>query len=170
MRTHFFDQLRGLADRPAMTTSEAQIIPVEFNKGSATVKAGKTTTFYNVKDRDYTRLGVRHEGHIRMGHHVAVTPGEQIRLWGTRDEYDAEAKEFKKVSYNITFKIGDEAEYDSYNLIYTGKITKITNKTVMVKDPNYENKRLNFHDFSTKNHNFDAEDIARRNAETYQTI
>lgn len=32
----------------------------------------------------------------------------------------------------ITFIIGDIAEYDSYNLSYTGVITKISNKTVWI--------------------------------------
>ena len=65
------------------------------------------------------------------------------------------------------FKVGDVAEYDSYNLSYTGVITKITDKTVTIKK--YENsdtvKRLDLETFAWRNYDFDAAETARKNAE-----
>jgi len=71
----------------------------------------------------------------------------------------------------VYFEIGDEAEYDSYNLKYTGKIVSITEKTVTIK-PKYENKnrRLNIRDFAWRNWNFDSEKVAAENSDTMNYI
>ena len=63
-----------------------------------------------------------------------------------------------------TFKIGDTAEYDSYNLSYTGKIVSITEKIVTIL-PKYEtkNRRLKIQDFTFRNWNFDLERINNEN-------
>lgn len=71
-----------------------------------------------------------------------------------------------------TFFEGDEAEYDSYNLSYTGKITKITDKAVTIL-PRYNTskvKRLDLNTFAWRNHNFDSEETARKNHETSMYI
>ena len=67
----------------------------------------------------------------------------------------------------IRFGIGDPAEYDSYNLKYTGTITNITEKTVTIQ-PKYENKkrRLKLQDFAWRNYDFNSEKIAAENFET----
>lgn len=149
---------------------QGTVIPVQFNKGHAVVKSGKATTYYNVKDRNYTRRGMTYEGRIRTGHHVEVQPGEYIRLFGHHEIYDKDNNVVEK-DYDITFRVGDEAVYDEYNLIYTGKIVSITAKNVTVKDDQLmDKKRLNFYMFSSYNDNYDEERIARRNAETLQTI
>jgi len=69
------------------------------------------------------------------------------------------------------FTIGDPAEYDSYNLLYVGIITAITDKTVTIQ-PKYENKkrRLKLQDFAWRNWNFNAERVAQENFETSQYI
>lgn len=68
------------------------------------------------------------------------------------------------------FRIGDEAEYDSWNLHYTGRIVSIGKATVTI-DPGYDSKRrLKATDFAWRNWNFNSEEIARRNAETSQYI
>lgn len=69
------------------------------------------------------------------------------------------------------FKIGDEAEYDSYNLIYTGKIVSITDKSVTIQ-PKYAkgNKRLKLVDFAWRNYDFDSDKVAAKNAETSMYI
>lgn len=70
-----------------------------------------------------------------------------------------------------TFKIGDTAEYDSYNLSYTGVITSITEKTVTIRPRSAtRQRRLSIDSFSWRNWNFDAERIARENSETMMYI
>ncbi len=74
-----------------------------------------------------------------------------------------------------SFVVGDIAEYDSYNLSYTGEITKITDKCVTIvayKGHRGMEKthRLNLDTFCWRNHNFDAAETARQNAETSMYI
>jgi len=69
------------------------------------------------------------------------------------------------------FRLGDIAEYDSYNLKYTGQITSITGKNVIIK-PRFgsSTKRLDFRSFAWRNWNFDLDRISRENFETSQYI
>ena len=68
------------------------------------------------------------------------------------------------------FCVGDVAEYDSYNLSYTAPIKSITAKNVIFDTGSRfnrkETKRLNCDCFAWRNHDFDAVETARRNAET----
>lgn len=66
--------------------------------------------------------------------------------------------------FNRRFRIGDEVEYDSYNLKYTGKITAIGKTTVTITD-RQETRRLSLYDFIWRNWNFDAKMAAEHNAE-----
>jgi hypothetical protein len=72
------------------------------------------------------------------------------------------------------FKIGDRAEYDSYNLSYVGNITSITEKTVTIEayqgTPNAKRHRLSLVAFCWRNWNFDTEEIARKNSDTMNYI
>ena len=65
------------------------------------------------------------------------------------------------------FIIGDEAEYGSYNLIYTGRITKITDKIMQVTAyPGSSNERrhnLSLSEFCWRNESFDAVKVAHHN-------
>lgn len=72
---------------------------------------------------------------------------------------------------DITFKVGDTAEYDSYNLSYLGTITKITDKCVTI-DPKYgeRHRRLDLHTFMWRNHSFDLAAIEKSNMETSYSI
>ncbi len=67
------------------------------------------------------------------------------------------------------FNIGDEAEYGSYNLIYTGPITKITDKMVQITAyPNTRNEKkhnLSLDTFCWRNERFDAVKVAKHNQE-----
>lgn len=65
------------------------------------------------------------------------------------------------------FKVGDMAEYDSWNLTYYGEIVSITEKTVTI-DPKCggAKKRLKIADFCYKNYNFDLETVKAENYET----
>lgn len=72
-----------------------------------------------------------------------------------------------------TFCIGDEAEYDSYNLIYTGRITSISETTVVVTHGSKEHPERTFlylYKFCVKNEKFDAQEVAQKNAIESQCI
>lgn len=71
----------------------------------------------------------------------------------------------------LTFKIGDIAEYDSYNLSYLGKIVSITEKTVTI-EPRYEKtkRRLKLYEFAWRNYNFNLEQVEKENHETSMYI
>ena len=73
------------------------------------------------------------------------------------------------VKQGTTFALGDEAEYGSYNLSYTGTITKITEKCVtIVAYPNSNmsrTHRLSLNEFCWRNWDFDAVATAKRNNE-----
>lgn len=68
-----------------------------------------------------------------------------------------------------TFELGDIAEYDRYNLIYTGLITKITRKTVTIESHGRV-YRLDLNTFCWMNHKFNAEQVAAHNIETSYSI
>ena len=67
------------------------------------------------------------------------------------------------------FTMGDSAEYGSYNLIYTGPITKITDKMVQITAyPNTRNEtkhNLSLDTFCWRNEKFDADKVAKHNQE-----
>ena len=86
--------------------------------------------------------------------------GKSIRIYGTY-------RNGKTQQFDRVFKIGDEVEYDSYNLHYTGKIIAIGNKTVTVDTQRTYSptKRLDLHTFCWRNWDFDAAETARYNAE-----
>ena len=98
---------------------------------------------------------------INMGYtsyNVSIVPGKSITVQ-RKDEQPNE------------FRIGDEAEYDSYNLKYTGKITSITEKTVTIQ-PKYDNKkrRLKIDSFAWRNWDFDSIKVAEQNFDTMNYI
>lgn len=69
-----------------------------------------------------------------------------------------------------TFVVGDEAECDSYNLRYTGVITKITEKCVTIVEhkgnPNMERTfRLSLNEFCWRNFDFNAATVHAKNLE-----
>lgn len=90
-----------------------------------------------------------------------VTPGERIEIH--------EHKSTGILTSVRIFVIGDECEHGSYNLTYTGKIEGITAKNVMV-DTGGGTKRLRIAEFAMRNHDFDLEDIQRRNNEISMSI
>lgn len=103
-----------------------------------------------------------------------VTPSKSTNIFIDRNKWielhtvDRPTGEITKVR----FAVGDEAVYGSYNLIYTGTIISITNKTVAVKEP-YQNgrtHRLKMKRFIIMNHCYDRDYIREHNASTSQCI
>lgn len=90
-----------------------------------------------------------------------IDRNKSIRLVGEYSNHDVD----------IMFKVGDIAEYGSYNLHYLGTIVKITDKGVTI-DPKYgeRTKRLSLNEFMWRNHDFNLERIEARNAETSMCI
>ena len=101
--------------------------------------------------------------HSNRSFHVYVYPGEKIEIH-TRDGSGT-------LVAIKSFVVGDIAEYDSFNLKYTGQITSITGKNVIIQ-PRHDSrsKRLNFEVFSWRNFDFDAVRVARENWETSSYI
>ena len=96
-----------------------------------------------------------------------ITPGEKVEIHTHRGE-NGELVNVK------VFRLGDFAEYDSFNLSYTAVITGITAKNVIFNvshNPNYPKvKRLKMASFAWRNHDFDIEATRERNAITSMSI
>lgn len=86
---------------------------------------------------------------INKNCHADIIKGKSVRFYGT-----AFGKEIDR-----TFVIGDEAEYDSFNLCYFGIITQITDKTICMVPSGRRlgKKRLKILNFFYRNWDFDAE-------------
>ncbi len=69
-----------------------------------------------------------------------------------------------------TFKLGDMAEYDSYNLSYYGKIVSITKATVVVEKIGGKTRHLSLYEFCWRNYDFDIEKKSAENHDTMQYI
>jgi hypothetical protein len=81
-----------------------------------------------------------------------------------REESNGEVKICKN------FLVGDVAEYDSYNLVYTGTIKKITEKSVTIVERCGTVHRLSMNEFCWRNYNFDAVRVADENQKTSHYI
>lgn len=100
-------------------------------------------------------------GHDLLNCKADIVPGKSIRIYG---EYTNHVK--GPQTFDRTFKVGDKAERDSYNLVYTGEITQIGLKTVTIKDDSLSTtSRLTLEGFVNRNWDFDLERIAKRNGE-----
>ncbi|MBU0959202.1 MAG: hypothetical protein KKB31_04640 [Nanoarchaeota archaeon] len=113
-----------------------------------------------IKSKDRKRFGKTYPGHVLKGHKAEIIPGASIRIHGEEwNHINA------PVAFDRTFKVGDEAEYGSYNLKYTGEIVKIGAKTVTIRAYDRNNHQITIETFSWRNWDFDGEKIAKYNAE-----
>lgn len=137
------------------------------NVTAATVTTENGVTIYrNIKARDYKRNGKMNQGQVCRGQHAAVEPGARITLWGVDRNNVAGFR-----PYRIEFKIGDSAEYDSYNLKYVGTIVAIGAKTVSIQQEcSSKITRLSIHEFSWRNNDFDAAKIADSNSDMMMSM
>ena len=94
-----------------------------------------------------------------------VTPGSRVEVHTVKNEQIVNIK---------VFKVGDMAEYDSYNLKYIAPIKTITAKNVIFdigsRFGREETKRLKYESFAWRNHDFDLEEVRAQNAETSRYI
>ncbi len=121
----------------------------------------KTTK--NIQPKAYTKFGTTHQLTESNIYHADITPKKSIRLYGTQINYNP------PTDFDLTFKIGDQAEYDSYNLDYTGKIVAIGAKTITIEDHG-ERYRLDLHTFAWRNWDFNIVRISENNADTMMRI
>ena len=142
-------------------------------------RSERTIVIENPKDRDHTRFGQPRAGETLKDTTVTIVPGKRIEIVhlvrpGHRNvknpvtgRYEPNAEAF---TVRKTFEIGDLAEVGGYNLTYTGRVRSITPKGVTVVEhegTSYaKTHRLSVYLFARMNWDFDAEETARRNAET----
>lgn len=92
---------------------------------------------------------------------VEIIPGKSISI-------------FRKGVFCNIFQIGDEASYGSYNLIYTGEIVGVSQKTVGIvayKGSRSERRHnLDINQFCWRNVDFDASRAAKHNSEEMMYI
>ncbi len=133
-------------------------------------------TVPNVQPKPYKRGGQTFQPANTQGtYNAIVTPGRSIRIYGTNTNHSAlvDGKWIHgDAPFDRTFQIGDEAEYHSYNLRYTGKIIAIGPKTVTIQHYPHEPRvtMLDLFGFIDRNWDFDAVKIAHHNAEELQCI
>lgn len=131
----------------------------------------KVIEINEIRSKDRIHMGTKYEGKILEGHHAEITPGKCIRIFGHERNVIGGGRDF-----DLTFFVGAEVEYDSYNLIYTGNIVSITAKIVSITAKNVTveahgtKHRLPIYFFSQKNWDLDLARIAERNAETSMCI
>src|SRR6478735_721998 len=114
-------------------------------------KSNGTVVVRNIASKPTKRRGITYGPRVEAGQHAVIVPREKIVLWGV---------DRNKVSglrpYRIEFKIGDSAEYDSFNFAYVGTIVAIGEKTVTIQDHG-KNHVLDLYTFNWRNHGFDIE-------------
>lgn len=119
----------------------------------------KTIVALNIQPKPYRG---RHAGVIRKTDgefNAEIIPGVQIRIWGHYNNSYPGPKSFDR-----TFTLGDPVEHDSFNLVYIGQITKITKKTIIIRDQyGTRSTRLDLHDFIWRNWDFDLENAKHHN-------
>jgi len=102
-----------------------------------------------------------------VGQHADVIPGASVVLHGVNcNHVDG------PVAYRREFRVGDLAEFDSFNLSYYGRILAIGAKTVTIETDGLRRgaQRLDLAEFSRRNHDFDAVKAGERNADVMMTL
>lgn len=146
-----------------------------------TTNQSAAITVWEIKERDFTRFGIKYEGAVAKGHHAEIVPGKSITLFG---HVEAGSRYVKNAAgqyvpceahdYRRMFEIGDTAEYDSYNLSYLGTIRAITAKTITIVDYegtcNEKVRRLTLAEFDRRNWDLDVAETVARNADLMQTL
>ena len=104
----------------------------------------------------------------KQEYNVEIEPRQSIRIYGETNR----SVSYTPKQFDLTFEIGDTAEYDSYNMRYTGKILAIGAKTVTIDahGTGEHTRRLTLAQFASRNWDFDLEKIQAENLATSYTI
>ncbi len=121
-------------------------------------------TIQNIQPKPHTKFGTTYQSIEKNIYHADITPKKSIRLYGTQIQHLP-----GPVDFDLTFNIGDQAEYDSYNLDYTGDIIAIGAKTITIEDHG-KRHRLDLHTFAWRNWDFNAQSIFENNCDTMVRI
>jgi len=130
----------------------------------------------NLQPKSCRCCGTTYQGKTNGIFNADIEPGKSIRIHGQVNDRVRHDKETRKTFYgsylfDLTFGIGDGMAYDSYNLIYTATIVKITGKTVTVRQDHSERtRRLDLHTFIIRNWDYNEQKIADHNASEMQCI
>lgn len=156
-----------------------------MNSATAAKKScTKRLVVLDIHEKDHKHLGRNIPGKVAKGQHAIVEPGRRITLLGDMPESYIEACHVHedcranyavatacarhalgaKASYRKVFELGDDAVYGSFNLVYTGRIVAIGEKTVSIEDMG-RTHRLDLATFNRRNWNYDADRIRKRNSE-----
>jgi hypothetical protein len=125
------------------------------------------TTIRTTRENENSRIGF-----------AEIVPGNSIRLFGARKAHGAHGPAVCKLhadclacpavgaacanesgcgmhhGYDLTYVVGESAEYDSYNFSYFGKIVSITEKSVTIQpEASRRARRLKIEQFDWRNQN-----------------
>lgn len=123
----------------------------------------KTIHMQTIPGPSGVRKGRPYAIDAKPGHQATIVVGESITLHGEHKK-----SEGIYALYNRTFRLGDTAEYDSFNLSYTGEIVSIGEKSITVRDGK-KLHRLSIYEFDWRNFDLNLEAIEARNFEHLQT-
>jgi hypothetical protein len=118
-------------------------------------------------ERVYTK-GTKRRSPTATEYEVDVVRNERVTIRCTKKIIEDGVLVEREITN--TFEMGDEAEYDSFNLKYTGEILSITPKTVSIRNMYGRTTRLSMNEFCWRNWDFDAVKVAEENAETRMYI
>jgi hypothetical protein len=124
----------------------------------------KMIRYENLTKKPVTLFGRTTTFPPSQNQHADVMPGVSIRLHGLMDLTSGPKP------YDLTFRMGDVAEYHSYNLSYTGKIVSIGAKRIMIRDEMGRHHSLEIHEFSWRNRDFDLAETQTRNTNAMQYL
>lgn len=138
------EQLQAEIDRLKRENAELRIgTPAEL--AALPARKPKGIRYDEIKAKGWTQYGVKHEGEVLKGAKAVVVPGKSIRIYGLDHNHVN-----GPVAYDKVFRIGDSAEYDSYNLHYFGTIINIGKKTVTI-EAHDRKRRLDLYSFCWRN-------------------
>ena len=129
-----------------------------------TRRAASMIKIEGIKPKSRIHRGKVYECTTSDTHNADIEPKKSIKIHGIYRNHVNGAQVYDK-----TFRIGDKAEYDSYNLSYIGTIIGIGAKTVTIEDHG-DKRRLDLYEFCWRNWNFDLEKITKRNHEESMCI
>ena len=102
-----------------------------------------------VYTKPFTLYGRKYEGQP-TGWKADVEKGKSIRIYGVYDTNRV---------FDVTLRIGDVAEYDSWNVGYHGTLSNVTAKRVTISDKYEKGKTYSLDLAKFVRHNWDINDL-----------
>jgi hypothetical protein len=102
-----------------------------------------------ITTKAYTLYGRKYPAEP-TGWKADIEKGQSIRIYGFYDN---------SRPFDVTLKIGDVAEYDSWNVGYHGTISNVTTKRVTISDKYEKGKTYSLDLAKFVRHNWDINDL-----------